>query len=160
MTKSSWLVWILHLIGWESGARFLDQSQSKVKQMHSRIPHATQLEISLLNKPLLVCNVGIRCCKALSKDVAWRNSWGSSGAIPFKSSSGRPAATNSDESVTSSTTTSCGQKSDWNYIYSINRRTPSSATNSSSVIFFFFIRTNTLLSKKFLNELRRHNCLL
>ena len=28
----SWLILVLHLIGWESGASFLDQSQSKVKQ--------------------------------------------------------------------------------------------------------------------------------
>ena len=27
-----WLVLILHLIGWESGASFWDQSQSKLKQ--------------------------------------------------------------------------------------------------------------------------------
>ena len=28
----SWLVLVLHLIGWKSGARFLDQSQSEIKQ--------------------------------------------------------------------------------------------------------------------------------
>ena len=28
----SWMMLVLHLIGWESGAFFLDQSQSKVKQ--------------------------------------------------------------------------------------------------------------------------------
>lgn len=28
--------------------------------------------------PLWLCKVGMRCCKALSKDVACRNSWGSS----------------------------------------------------------------------------------
>ena len=30
-----WLVFILHLIGWESGASFLDQSQGEVKQNQS-----------------------------------------------------------------------------------------------------------------------------
>ena len=33
--SKSCLVLVLHLIGWESGVRFLDQSQSEVKQNHS-----------------------------------------------------------------------------------------------------------------------------
>ena len=30
--NKSWLLLVLHLIGWESGASFLDQSQSELKQ--------------------------------------------------------------------------------------------------------------------------------
>ena len=34
--NKSWLMLILHLIGWESGASFLDQSQREVKQMRTQ----------------------------------------------------------------------------------------------------------------------------
>ena len=44
----SWLVLVLHLIGWKSGARFLDQSQSEIKQ--NQINHSLN---SILNRKLL-----------------------------------------------------------------------------------------------------------
>ena len=34
--NKSWLVLVLHLIGWESGASFLDQSQREVKRMRTQ----------------------------------------------------------------------------------------------------------------------------
>ena len=45
------LVLVLHLIGWESGARFINQSQSVVMQNQSKnaIAYDTQLKTALLH---------------------------------------------------------------------------------------------------------------
>ena len=50
--SKSWLVWVLPLIGRESGERFFNQSQCEVKQNQSktRITFETQLKTALQGK--------------------------------------------------------------------------------------------------------------
>ena len=57
-----WLVLVLHLIGWESGASFLDQSQSK-KAKQSQITFESKLKSVLHTYPNLVWNAA---------EVIWR----------------------------------------------------------------------------------------
>lgn len=47
--NKSWLVLVLHVIGWQSGASFLDQSQDEVKQKRSNSGLLSTLDWKLLS---------------------------------------------------------------------------------------------------------------
>ena len=70
-----WLVWVLLLIGRESGARFFNQSQSEVKQNQSktRITFDTQLKTALKCPLVLYISTFLQQRARSMHDVAWQH---------------------------------------------------------------------------------------